>query len=1353
MLDTLREATEEEYRDALEREAARNAEGLDTVPEESARNVVIIVNPRESDNDEDFVSGSSHVHESRCIHPLENTLLGRMGSLTNSFNTLPEAFKLSKLRTELPHRNLFQADSNMGASNIEESIVDVNRNSQPISTQVTGIKQKNHKNALEFSNLNKLKNFNDKLFYINENSVSSLEPKSMPRSYLVAENLNSAPRNIEHQLKSKDDKINQLFRNNKVGKLNLRNILKLKDVELVPKTIRNKSLAKPKIDISHFAIPTLLSNNKHILNKNCVEPIIYDSNQASESLIKDIKQKEIDAETSESITDIKNTEQKPNIRINSTPEPKKSFRVIVTENFSDDDDNDFFESQKVNLVAPLLNQTKAEIPVNRVGIEKESENIISPKNTADCDINTPQKTDFDAFEKVENLFTGKVSTKNVHDEAIESLQDQNTNPDIDSETDSSNVVLSSLEPLKEIITNVSTESQEDIAVLTKSSSDEDDCEEKNAQLRDTSQKTLKESNYVPTLGETLSKLRKNVVKQLGNLKDPLTKSDLRSVIDDKDKVYTDIERHGSISESILNSSSINNEIKKITMDLDPLQSASIEENESVDDLSIKDLQNMSDKLLDSDLVDQSYNDFSNESETKIKSRHSEEETDSKLSETKLNPENIELNNAKNSENLGNNACLTDLGDQNDKIIYKNIPKLVTQELKQTEMDTGASDTVLHTLPSLLDTLNPNLKLHSPLLNDITLQSPSEPFNLLGKPLGGDLNLNSNLPTIDELRERLSNIFNTNDESSEDYLSSHENDFTNEYPLETMATDATIRNSHKELPLLREIENFHRVINNNKPKISNPFDGIMQKNGLQLNSFRAHLPSPTTLDLKPVKIEPKHGNKLEILKPFNVFETDVTLPRKVKPTKILAKPLDGIATLEDLRDAIRSNAKSLLDSSGHSEISPFSKKISSDDIEDVAKNIRINTEKTFKGLQRKMKLTSMKNPLSDSFAKPQDLLDDVNDKLKGIHYDLNDRLSSIRESILDSAKIKSFVEPPRKTANRNVMTNLKKIKLKSTPSGLRTAASTPTPNKLKDWSKSSNTQTAAASDPSPATVESPKYSNTPLFSNSNKIPLPLRQHPLRTELLRERMPLHRDITPTKNTKSPIFRSTVSPVTRTSQPKVTVSFGTTPRSTILPTLPVIRVPNMQRSQFEDNNSISSNTINEAGQGNSVADEVSISRSKPLRISAPIPSPFDEDYEDTLSNFSDEEPPARDTSIFKSPVFREMAKSNNQPVLDNFKIMKSINMFDSRIKNLDNKSSIKISNWPKVSEGSLKSLSSNVQQAVNIRKLKNKPESVEDARNEQLGMLRSATKNADIAVINEPLKENVSYRCRMVCTKEIR
>ncbi|XP_045486966.1 uncharacterized protein LOC110999398 [Pieris rapae] len=108
VLETLREATEEEYQEALARDAARNA-----LQDDINKHVKIVVNhdPREADAEPE----ASNSHSVRCADPLENNFLARSSLDYPSIGQtpIPDRFLIykrplqNKFKTPVPEQDLF----------------------------------------------------------------------------------------------------------------------------------------------------------------------------------------------------------------------------------------------------------------------------------------------------------------------------------------------------------------------------------------------------------------------------------------------------------------------------------------------------------------------------------------------------------------------------------------------------------------------------------------------------------------------------------------------------------------------------------------------------------------------------------------------------------------------------------------------------------------------------------------------------------------------------------------------------------------------------------------------------------------------------------------------------------------------------------------------------------------------------------------------------------------------------------------------------------------------------------------------------------------------------------------------
>ncbi|KAL0818118.1 hypothetical protein ABMA28_008644 [Loxostege sticticalis] len=123
VLDTLREATNEEYEEALARDAARAAQEPDGMAAESAHNLVtVIMNPKESSQD-DVMAEASHVHEARCVTPLGRSSLNLRAPAFDSPDLLSQILRLPKRKPPTFRAwNLFDMDN--GASNVNEQVVE-----------------------------------------------------------------------------------------------------------------------------------------------------------------------------------------------------------------------------------------------------------------------------------------------------------------------------------------------------------------------------------------------------------------------------------------------------------------------------------------------------------------------------------------------------------------------------------------------------------------------------------------------------------------------------------------------------------------------------------------------------------------------------------------------------------------------------------------------------------------------------------------------------------------------------------------------------------------------------------------------------------------------------------------------------------------------------------------------------------------------------------------------------------------------------------------------------------------------------------------------------------------------------
>lgn len=261
-METIQKATDEEYQEALEREASRSLVEiepgfLDSEPDNSRNSVTILLSPREDFFDtDDTMPEASHVHETRCIH----TPLGRSSSSNNDLGPRMSKQKLylKQKPLRISSKSLFDMDNS--ASNVKETFA-VNNNDLSTKLRI---------NPLLLNNL-PIKTVNDPIS--KTNSGYELRKIIPERSNVLKNNELDSPKLRLAALKSRlrdlvemrnINRMNNIpvpsrqnnldiFRNKgETGKLlpfdtnspldplfdnaspALKNILKLKDVELLP---------------------------------------------------------------------------------------------------------------------------------------------------------------------------------------------------------------------------------------------------------------------------------------------------------------------------------------------------------------------------------------------------------------------------------------------------------------------------------------------------------------------------------------------------------------------------------------------------------------------------------------------------------------------------------------------------------------------------------------------------------------------------------------------------------------------------------------------------------------------------------------------------------------------------------------------------------------------------------------------------------------------------------------------------------------------------------------------------------------------------------------------------------------
>lgn len=1483
MLETLREATEEEYQDALARDAARSS---DAIPEESATNVVIIVKPRDSDNEDDFVSEASNVKEARCVQPI-GTSLGKMRSVSKPLRTLPDFFSLPKARQPgSMHMNLWGMDSNVGASNVQGSVVDMDGGAAeskprtplfklrtPLKENVsTDVNDGSLKTPTLFDKLEQsLKNRPNLLERLNLPQIQKIKVDNPLRKANNNINTNSdpnpAPKDVQELIENEESKEDGLFKFNQ-RPLMLKNLLKLKDVELIPKTIPNRAIFKSEINTKDISLPTSV---KRDAEDKCESSIQVSSineklhmprdvqaaneNSGAQRLpsgdfsLQNIDKSVIESEDSQDA--LTSPSEIVSIAVDST-----STNIVESEEI---DCNDLISEEIITSTTESILKNLEDADWSNETLDPTHESEIKDTTVNDDKNNINQDCEADEVTESENEDSDTDSSSNIENEIAFTSQEnkdsislpQLQKPEEDTSTLSDNgdddfTSVQRADNIKQIDETVPTEIGKNIITKIKS---------------------------IPPMSETLSNIRDNVKKSF-EFFNKVTVNDSIAKVPEDTKTDTpitdDLDQEPRNDASFEKGDNFENEVK-----------------ENPDQVSFNDLQKLSDDLLV--LSTNSEQNFTpkvaevedDSSEYDLKSNETQQQTD------KTEPDSLEANPITIPE-VGipkdasaklekKKACR--IGFNKPKPQINQQSKSVSQDENTKDMAIEASAPTANILPHLLDPMSlneqlgsslfqnmdpldplnlneklgspliPNLdplnlseKLSSPIFREIdtlnlngklgssllpyldplnvrsslqdiivqpTIPLTDDPLNLFGKPMIEVFKL----PTLDDLRRRLSSVFEVNDRSAENNFSDEEADGTNDEPVE-MASAASTTNSRK-VPSIRPLEDLNvDIFQFNPPSFSHP-DFLSKVPRLNLNNFRAKLPIPNNLDLKPVKLESRIGNnKGNMLGASLTFGPDKKSSRKAKPihSNLLGYPLGNLPSLDELRNTMQSDTHNLLGSHLHPNLDLFrGSNFGSSSISNIDE-IRRNAQNTMKSLQQKMKSTfkagQISNPLSEKFAKPQDLFEDVNDKLKAIHYDLNDRLSTIHEDFLDQSRLKPLVSPARIptfptniNSNRHVMNNFRKKKTK--PSRLQTSASATASQEIELLENSNNRNSAgnninflrpqarsspkkvqsnlqrkldgAESSPVPTKVEFPKHITTiGIPKKSTLLPLSQRLPSLTqgSENLLQNVPgkpllLARQPSFVKDLKRPSHILGKSSPFKDKTSKVTITFATTTPSPV--TSPVekfrttspIKISKPDIHMTPDRETLQQRPNLPRPKIISNA-KPSATESTPLRFSTPFKSK--NNFKNSNSDIKDipqlqNLEPIEDTKL-KFSSSKGIKDSKLRLNENNANRLNSAWTFDNnkpetRTVDVTEKPKTKPLVWPKTGEDSfLAKVRGAMQARLNSFNSAKYAQKVEIAKVEKVvsptDMIRSASEN-NAVLVQDPLKESVPYTCRMTCTRE--
>lgn len=673
---------------------------------------------------------------------------------------------------------------------------------------------------------------------------------------------------------------------------------------------------------------------------------------------------------------------------------------------------------------------------------------------------------------------------------------------------------------------------------------------------------------------------------------------------------------------------------------------------------------------------------------------------------------------------------------------------LTTEFKPQEMAVEASEHRASIFPLLTqEVLEPSSLFHSSILNPPVLPNLGDLLN--GTPLPP-------VPSLDDITSSISDLFKDNERAANDEeLTISEFDPNSDCTddNDVMSTDAS---TSIISGLQNPFENINLDIFHLRPLFqSSPLTYKIPS--LNLNSFKTKLAVPKTLDIRPVKLQSslgKDGSLLGATLTFGSSNLEAQNARKSlfkssalnrKPSVKLGNPLGNFPDLEELR----SNAENLLST-------PLSIPIldpleTLEATKTLGDNIRSHTENTVRNLQHSLASTlneARTNNVGEKLAKPDlrvDLIEmvsnaheDMKDKLYGIHTDLKDRLETLQDHITEQTNLPTLTMPrlpnvlklespfSETTTSNNLKASQpsKFIKSQRNP-GFR--ANKPSQKSSTGQEKPVNQKvnlkpfkmSKAASSLTPKSVEVPKLTVTsvkppfakPLERNSNvklrKIKLISDQEP--TKFVQKQRPLLN-----------LAQNGLSAGSSSSRPVSFKSKSSLPISSVGPLSTqenersiskLLRPKSQSTFDFEDTSGFASEVRSSRIQPNtrpknvfSDPDSTQL-RSRPWQKSS-VSAVTDKTV--SVPNFKDlkvrEKPPA------KLPEFKlefPLPKHTESPLIA--KLRESLK--------------------PKLSRPKLRS------EGIQLTN----------------DMAKSASQDNAVILSQEPMKENVSYKCKMLCYRE--
>lgn len=1418
VLETLRKATDEEYEEALARDAARSAS--DGTTAESAKNLVtVIINPKDAiTSDDDAMSEASHVHEARCINPT----LGR-SSFRSTYKpsiSLTDILNLPKRKpTSLRSWNLFDLDSGVGASNVNERVIEPNfKNNAPITRSpvlnlTTDIKSKSSLDELSL----KVPTFSRTLQ--NERSSFNLPTSVLPK--------------LRTQSKIEIPSIPNL-----IPKLNIPNIVQPKEEN----------------DIS---IGADSKNAASIIKER------YTGFQRDNAMLDDITTPKLDKTT-----------EKPNFKssLNINFKPKSDLFSLKTKNPSERRDaasdlltgilrglevpnlNDLFSSDIFNLrknnQATKSTEQKGTteiIPKNKPFVTEILDTVPSPSDI---------KSDHISFDEVEK--TGGVNSNFNTEEDVQNIVEQNPmKTEIIDHLPSQSDINGVYDEQKNIVSDSNIAAKTNTFTVDQSAQLNNEMDEINEDIEDDSiisasdkNSQIEDTNFCSNIVEGTDTTSSDIIETgVDNTNDdikndflkensgeenetPLESHNGNSDVPLGEKIrnkFENLRKRSKINVRVLKSNDelkdttdkiINFNEEEDTLDTYPEDSdtsntkilESMPSNEFSEEVNIDDIQQMSDNLLDKEKQWVSSINHKKYLEENIKKdrkyvitdqnieHESQESTDDKV---KQNMDNImnEINN-KNYENK-EIVCNDVPGNQIGKSGHK--PQ---SNVKNNEMASDASENVNELIEF-----------------DDAMQLPLRQNSILQPISLSDFNLPS-LPKLD-----LSDVLNINDPFKlADMFSARENldsiPFNHDDPMVKQSMSASTSSFNSILPPLPTFEDVNIDILQLNP-LSTAMPAIPK---LNLNSFKTRLAIPESLQLKPLLLESSVGNEKGVIGASITLGADKNEGRftnmlqeaSLKKPNILRSPLGTWPSLEDLRSTMWENAQNLFST----PLETTSRNVVEDTLRSgqvLTENLRVEAENTVKDIHRNLKSTLKgvglgNNGLisSTSFRSPNDLFEeisrrhgDVNDKLKGIQYDLSDRLETLRNNIFDEYRTpylgssifdglptlgssmpkQTLIKPRSKSSNFSGRNSKKAASTSNTGTKGKFITRTPDKNRAKMPTASSITNLKAIKNPAFKNARPPIFKA--LGKDARTSQLFSRDEPSKSIFPKSKINNYETNRLTlKKPPSPIF----------SKNMVKISFSTTELPPILKSNSDSRFKELPRPKSSSRNTLSpllrSTSSDKTGFLNLLKDS-SVFASEPVPSRLKVPIKEKQNIKDVLKLSNNPETTSMETDIKVNKDIATVVATTTRPKFD-LKITKSKSptlnkSFGAQLGQLTlNRSSMK----PKsslISDGTIDKVTSapfrnqpskipplswprtvddkfltKVREALRARlagingSLNSNSKLTDLGKSSNLKTdLTTTSKGVDMArsasdniVVSAPepgvMKENVSYSCKMLCTK---